>query len=213
MLFKPSSSLLKVFIFFTWQTFPRTKYIPNNRNLVTWVRSEQTSLKLSQNQKIRRCLQNQGFNCMCLTCTSFAPKTTEPQGHRNYKWRWDNRPQNHAAIQKLIVTRFCKCGIFAMEVLNSAWKRSEHGSRRVLNSHLNKQEALLTSREPWKTDLVLDPAAAGQLVAISDGDYDGWFQEKGIPSLRREKMNSALTPVCLWHKHLRPRMRMCEAVT
>lgn len=36
-------------------------------------------------------------------------------------------------------------------------------------------------------DLVLDSAAAGQLVAVTDGDYDGGFEEKGIPSLRREK--------------------------
>ncbi len=32
-------------------------------------------------------------------------------------------------------------------------------------------------------DLVLDSAAAGQLVAVTDGDYDGRFEEKGIPSL------------------------------
>lgn len=32
-------------------------------------------------------------------------------------------------------------------------------------------------------DLVLDSTAAGQLVAVCDGDYDGGFEEKGIPSL------------------------------
>lgn len=32
-------------------------------------------------------------------------------------------------------------------------------------------------------DLILDSAAAGQLVAVTDGDYDGGLKEKGIPSL------------------------------
>lgn len=41
----------------------------------------------------------------------------------------------------------------------------------------------------WKTDLFLDSTAAGQLVPISDGDYDGWFEEKGVPSLNREEKN------------------------
>lgn len=36
-------------------------------------------------------------------------------------------------------------------------------------------------------DLVLNSAAAGQLVAVTDGDYDGGFEEKGIPSLGRHK--------------------------
>ena len=36
-------------------------------------------------------------------------------------------------------------------------------------------------------DLVLDSTAAGQLVAVGDGDYDGRFEEKGVPSLHREK--------------------------
>lgn len=50
----------------------------------------------------------------------------------------------------------------------------------------------MTSGEPsplWtgKTDLVLDSAAAGQLVAIGNGDYNGWFKEKGIPSLKKRE--------------------------
>lgn len=36
-------------------------------------------------------------------------------------------------------------------------------------------------------DLVLDSAATRQLVAVSDGDYDGRFKEKGIPALWREE--------------------------
>lgn len=36
-------------------------------------------------------------------------------------------------------------------------------------------------------DLVLDPAAAGQLVAVADGDDDGRLEEKGIPPLQREE--------------------------
>lgn len=39
-------------------------------------------------------------------------------------------------------------------------------------------------------DLVLDPAAAGQLVAIADGDDDGRLEEKGIPPLQREKQKN-----------------------
>lgn len=33
------------------------------------------------------------------------------------------------------------------------------------------------------TDLILDAAAAGQLVAVTDGDDDGGLEEKRIPSL------------------------------
>ena len=36
-------------------------------------------------------------------------------------------------------------------------------------------------------DLILDSAAAGQLVAVTDGDYDGGLEEKGIPSLQRQR--------------------------
>lgn len=34
------------------------------------------------------------------------------------------------------------------------------------------------------TDLILDSATASQLVAVTDGDYNGRLQEKGIPSLQ-----------------------------
>lgn len=52
-----------------------------------------------------------------------------------------------------------------------------------------KQAGSTLASVDWKTDLILDSAAAGQLVAIRDGDYDGWFKEKGIPSLKREEKN------------------------
>lgn len=35
------------------------------------------------------------------------------------------------------------------------------------------------------TDLILNSAAARQLVAIADGDYNGGLEEEGIPPLRR----------------------------
>lgn len=41
-------------------------------------------------------------------------------------------------------------------------------------------------------DLVLDSATAGQLVAVGDGNYDGWFEEKGIPSLGEENRKHIL---------------------
>lgn len=56
-------------------------------------------------------------------------------------------------------------------------------SDRLLSRLQTEQEALL-----WldsSTDLILDSAAAGQLVAVTDGDYDGGLQEKGIPSLQK----------------------------
>lgn len=42
--------------------------------------------------------------------------------------------------------------------------------------------------QPWKleTDLVLDAAAAGQFVAVADGNYDGRLEEKRISSLQNK---------------------------
>lgn len=40
-------------------------------------------------------------------------------------------------------------------------------------------------------DLVLDSTGAGQLVAVSDRDYNGGFEEKRIPSLRRKKKTNS----------------------
>lgn len=38
-----------------------------------------------------------------------------------------------------------------------------------------------------QADLILDTAAAGQLVAVCNCDDDGRFKEKRIPSLKKEK--------------------------
>lgn len=39
------------------------------------------------------------------------------------------------------------------------------------------------------TNLILDAAAAGQLVAVTDGDYDGGLEEKRIPPLQEGGRN------------------------
>lgn len=46
----------------------------------------------------------------------------------------------------------------------------------------------LTETQPEKleTDLVLDSAAAGQFVAVADGNYDGRLEEKRISSLQNK---------------------------
>lgn len=54
---------------------------------------------------------------------------------------------------------------------------------------------LYASFEHWLdilADLILDSAAAGQLVAVTDGDYDGRLKEKRIPSLQRWKKKTHL---------------------
>lgn len=38
-----------------------------------------------------------------------------------------------------------------------------------------------------QADLILDTAAAGQLVAVCNCDDDGRFKEKRIPSLKKNK--------------------------
>lgn len=38
-----------------------------------------------------------------------------------------------------------------------------------------------------QADLILDTAAAGQLVAVCNCDDDGRFKEKRIPSLKKRK--------------------------
>lgn len=39
--------------------------------------------------------------------------------------------------------------------------------------------------EKPQTDLVLDSAAAGQFVAVTDGNYDGGLEEKRVSSLKK----------------------------
>lgn len=48
------------------------------------------------------------------------------------------------------------------------------------------------------TDLILDSATASQFVAVTDGDYDGGFKEKGIPSLQgvRTQRENTFMNIC-----------------
>lgn len=48
------------------------------------------------------------------------------------------------------------------------------------------------------TDLILDSAAASQLVAVTDGDYNGGLKEKGIPSLQgvRTQRENTFINIC-----------------
>lgn len=43
-----------------------------------------------------------------------------------------------------------------------------------------------TPAQKRETDLVLDSAAAGQFVAVADGNYDGRLEEKRISSLQNK---------------------------
>ena len=62
------------------------------------------------------------------------------------------------------------------------------------------QETLLIGRAPASrptptasmADLVLDAAAARQLVAVGDGDDDRWLEEKWIPSLKQKETKGAI---------------------